>query len=302
MIREPLLAAKFDTDNSAHMRTVINHLPLYASTKLDGVRCIVFDGKAYSRSMKLIPNAYIQHALSTNKGLDGLDGELIVGDPTDPLCYNTTVSAVMRKSGEPDFKFYVFDNLSDRALTRHFSDRYDKLRAAQLPRFVVPIKQVGCTSWAAVLKAEEEALEAGYEGLILRSPNGPYKQGRSTLKEGIAIKLKRFLDSEAEVIAITELQHNLNAREVNEVGRTKRSTHQAGKSGGDTMGSIYVRDLTSGVEFEIGTGFTAEDRQEWWNYRTRRLGLIVKYKYFPVGVKDKPRHPVYLGVRDERDM
>jgi DNA ligase-1 len=203
----------------------------------------------------------------------------------------------MKQTGEPDFKFYVFDQVG----SAPFNMRSSSI-SKTLPRFVVRHPQKVCSTWLDVLEYEEKALEAGYEGLILRSPHGAYKQGRSTLKEGICIKLKRFLDSEAEVIAITELQHNLNAREVNEVGRTKRSTHQAGKSGGDTMGSLYVRDLTSGVEFEIGTGFTAEDRQEWWNYRIQRLGLIVKYKFFPVGVKDKPRHPVYLGVRDPEDM
>ncbi len=299
MIREPLLAAKFDTDNSANMRTVLANLPLLASTKLDGVRCIVMGGVAYSRSMKKIPNAYIQHTLGTMRAAEGLDGELIIGSPTDPLCYNTTVSAVMRKSGEPDFKFYVFDCIKQDVIDYDFEDR---IRSIESSRLIVRLDQKRCNTWDEILKVEDAALTEGYEGLILRSPFGYYKQGRSTLKESIAVKLKRFLDSEAEVIAITELQHNLNAREVNEVGRTKRSTHQAGKSGGDTMGSLYVRDLTSGVEFEIGTGFTAEMRQEWWNYRLKRLGLIVKYKFFPVGVKDKPRHPVYLGVRDERDM
>jgi DNA ligase-1 len=52
--------------------------------------------------------------------------------------------------------------------------------------------------------------------------------------------------------------------------------------------------VNTGVEFNIGTGFTAEDRakKDW-------VGLIVKYKFFPIGVKDKPRHPVYLGLRPE---
>ena len=53
----------------------------------------------------------------------------------------------------------------------------------------------------------------------------------------------------------------------------------------------------SGVEFNIGTGFTAEDRRYWWNFRNGMGLVVIKYKFFPIGVKDKPRHPVYLGLR-----
>lgn len=31
-------------------------------------------------------------------------------------------------------------------------------------------------------------------------------------------------------------------------------------------------------------------------------GRIVKYKHFPVGAKEAPRHPVYLGLRDPPDL
>ena len=55
--------------------------PVYASPKLDGIRCSIVDGKALSRSLKAIPNAHISRLLSCPE-LDGLDGELIIGEPT----------------------------------------------------------------------------------------------------------------------------------------------------------------------------------------------------------------------------
>ena len=68
-----------------------------------------------------------------------------------------------------------------------------------------------------------------------------------------------------------------------------------------TMGALIVRDIVTGVEFNIGTGFTAADRREWWEWfvaQTERTPKpVVKYKSFPIGTKDKPRHPVYLGLR-----
>jgi DNA ligase-1 len=68
------------------------------------------------------------------------------------------------------------------------------------------------------------------------------------------------------------------------------------------LGSLLVRDLKSKVEFEIGTGFTEQQRVELWLDRMNLRGKLVKYKSQPVGVKDKPRFPVFLGWRDRRDL
>ena len=62
-----------------------------------------------------------------------------------------------------------------------------------------------------------------------------------------------------------------------------------------TMGALIVRDIKSGVEFNIGTGFTAAQRAASWV-----IGSMHKYKFFPI--KDKPRHPVYLGARSALDL
>jgi len=70
----------------------------------------------------------------------------------------------------------------------------------------------------------------------------------------------------------------------------------------DTLGTLLVRDVHTGVEFGIGSGFTAEDRQRFWNNKQKVIGTIVKYKYFPTGSKDKPRFPVFLSFRSKDDM
>jgi DNA ligase-1 len=94
--------------------------------------------------------------------------------------------------------------------------------------------------------------------------------------------------------------HNGNEATTNELGRTKRSSHKGNKSGKGRMGALRVKDIHTGVEFELGTGFTDADKEWWWD--DSKLGLTVKYKFFPVGVKDKPRHPVYLGLRSPIDL
>ncbi len=68
------------------------------------------------------------------------------------------------------------------------------------------------------------------------------------------------------------------------------------------MGSLKVRDVKTGVVFEIGTGFDQALRDLFWDRRGDYPGHIVKYKHFAGGSKDKPRFPVFLGFRDEGDM
>jgi DNA ligase-1 len=157
------------------------------------------------------------------------------------------------------------------------------------------------TSLEALLQYEEECLELGYEGLILRDPRAPYKMGRSTVKEGYLLKLKRFMDAEATIVDCFEREHNGNEAKTDELGRTKRSSHKSGKTGRGDLGGFVLR-TSEGVQFSCGTGFSDAERAEYWANRDQVVGRIAKYKYFPVGVKDAPRHPVFLGWRDERDM
>ena len=70
----------------------------YYSHKLDGIRCLGHDGKAYSRKGILIPNAYVQEAFATGD-YDGFDGELIVGEPNADDVYRKTFSGVMSEGG-----------------------------------------------------------------------------------------------------------------------------------------------------------------------------------------------------------
>lgn len=60
--------------------------PVLVQPKLDGIRAVVKDGRLLSRTLKSIPNASIRAALERTV-FEGLDGELVVGDPTADDCY-----------------------------------------------------------------------------------------------------------------------------------------------------------------------------------------------------------------------
>lgn len=295
---KPTLAVAADFSKIAY--------PVYASPKLDGIRCSIVDGRALSRTLKAIPNKAVYADLSA-LGLNGLDGELIVGSPTSKTVYNETVSKVMaHDKGSDDVNYYVFD-MHDipEATYRH---RLDSL-ISEMPFLQTQttikihlLEQLLIDNEEGMLAYEAECVGRGYEGIILRHPEAPYKHGRSTVKEGYLLKVKRFEDSEAEIIGFEEEMFNGNDAEVNELGRTKRSSAQAGKVGKNTLGAFNVRDCVSGIEFSIGTGLTALQRGTFWQRQDDYLGKLVKYKFFPVGVKVAPRHPVFLGFRDRADL
>jgi len=176
------------------------------------------------------------------------------------------------------------------------------IRAGKLPVVLHEHKVIATST--ELTEFEDKRVNAGYEGVICRSIDGRYKHGRSTLREGGMLKLKRFSDSEAIVIGIEELLHNANELEVSELGYADRSSHKDNKVPMGTMGALVARDVTTGIVFNIGTGFDAAERQWFWDEKEALIEscLIVKYKFFSVGVKDKPRHPVYLGLRDKEDL
>lgn len=275
--------------------------PVLVSPKLDGIRCVIRDGVALTRKLKRIPNHYIQTVLC---GLpDGLDGELIVGRTTaSDACY-VTQSGVMSEDGEPDFTYWLFDLESP---STSFQERLANLKEEMhgeardgYPVKIVPHFEVH--SVKDLLKFEQEFVERGYEGIMIRSLDGPYKYGRSTLKEGYLLKLKRFEDAEATIVDYVERMHNTNEAETDERGYAKRSSAKAGKVGMDTLGALVCK-TPDGTEFEIGTGFDDAQRAYIWQHRSWYLGSLVTYKHQGHGSKGKPRFPVFLRFRHADDI
>lgn len=284
--------------------------PLYASYKFDGVRATTQNDGVYSNTLKLIPNEFVQHTLGKNCELNNLDGELIVGEPNAPDVFRKTMSGVMSRDGSPDFTFYVFDDISGDAADMAYEARYEVLKDWEAEVIepgwrVVVVKQTLIENVEQLLAFETKALELGYEGVMLRSPDALYKEGpaRATLKEGELLKLKRFEDSEGEILELIEAKTNLNEANKNDLGQTKRSSHKAGKVAKGTLGAILMRDVHTGCEVTVGTGtLTKEQRQQWWDAPASVIGSIGVYKFFPSGSKDKPRHPTFKGMRDQIDI
>ncbi len=271
--------------------------PCYASPKLDGIRASCQNGQFTSNTGKRLPNDYIQSHYDSR--MDYLDGELVVGDPTHPEVFRKTSSGVMSKGGEPNFTYYVFDYYG----SGDYESRYMNLRN-HLPNWirVALIDQRLINNVEEMLAYEEEMLNLGYEGVIARSLDTGYKNGRATKKQNIIFKIKRFVDDEGVLIGFAEQMQNNNEATVSELGYTKRSSHKANKSGKGTAGKFIIQHPTFG-ELPIGSG-TAKDHelQEYWDNQEKYIGKTIVFKYFPIGMKDKPRMPIFKGFRDKMDI
>lgn len=276
------------------------------SPKYDGIRCIVRDSFPMSRTMKVLPNKHIQQAIG-DYSLENFDSEICVGHPYADDVYNVTSSGVMGRDGEPDFKMYVFDVVPD-DLRMPYTERLEMLTERvkgldpEFKQHVVLVPQLPIEDEAQMLLLEEKYLKLGYEGCIIRRASAPYKMNRSTLREGYLLKLKRMETSEALIVGMECMYHNSNEATKDELGHTKRSSHASGMVALDTMGKLNCKDVETGIEFDLGTGFTAEQRKEIWDNQDKFIGKICSYNHFPIGVKLRPRLPVWKGWRDKMDM
>lgn len=278
---KPMLAADLQPKDFDKLQ-----FPLIVQPKLDGIRCIIHPELGpVTRTLKPIPNKYIRDKLSEFPA--GGDGELIVGNS-----FKETTSAVMSFDGEPEFEFVVFDNIL------HPEVGFFRRSVLNMCLGTLELQSCWVDNLAELLNAEEIFLAQGVEGIILRHPDRPYKFGRSSVhpNQQHLMKLKRFKDAEAVVIGFEPLYHNGNETNINELGYTERSSSKEGKEELDTLGALVFDG------FKIGTGFTEEERKEIWDNKDKYLNMLVKYKYQELTEDGKPRFPVFLGFRDERDL
>lgn len=285
--------------------------PAWCSVKIDGIRAACEDGVLLSNTLKPLPNLFTQLRF---KDCHGLDGELVCGAPNDANCMQNTSSAVMSKAGEPNVKYYVFDYWPDDSApyeSRMLS--VQQLIAALNNPHMIIVKQYLIHSLEEFMGFEDWALSEGYEGVMYRRAankaekfeGSKYKFGRSTIKEGYLLKVKRMIDGEAVIVGFKQMESNQNAATTDARGLTKRSSEKSGMVLMDTLGAFVCRDLKTGEQFSV-IGGTADQRSAWWHDRANLLGKIIRYQSLPTGVVDKPRSPVlgkkFDGFRDPIDI
>ena len=277
--------------------------------------------------------------------LTGLDGEIVFGPPTldslsSPTIFQDTTSAIMAFDGSPKVTFWVFDMYPPTltptsALSSNppylsnmpYHERYELAenivnqaveflcRAAIAKRhenytppfYLQTLRNDTVSNLEELLYFEDQYLQQGFEGIMIRDPFKPYRFGRSSLhpQQQHLIKLKRTQDAEAVIIDFEELYHNDNPAEQDAFGLTERSSSKSNLRPAGRLGALVVEAISGdfkGKTFSIGSGFDTELRQRIWNDRPSYFNQIVTFKYQAQGVKDLPRFPIFKGFRDKEDM
>lgn len=293
--------------------------PVIAQPKIDGVRALNFEGTLTGRSLKQHKNRFTTEFYSCTEYV-GLDGEMAAEHECNPDLCRITTSALNTIEGSPRTMWHLFDYVTSETISLPYSqrllalfERVEKLEPqSRINLGIMPCYNV--MNLEQLIELDDMWLDAGYEGTIIRDPNGLYKQGRSTVKEGGLLRIKRFIEAEAIVLGIIEGETNLNEAKTNELGYVERSTHQCNMVPNGMVGSLrcmVLKDVLdrgkllfeSGQEILVGAGrMPHHDRALYFRDQALLVGKVIKFKTFPKGVKDKPRFPTFQTIRAASDM
>lgn len=300
--QEPMLAAPLLPPDVEHTDEVVYEAmsklryPVLATLKKDGIRALRLNSTLLSRRLKQIPNRHICRKFSTLPA--GFDMELWIPG----WDYNDIQSIVMSQEHEFEDKIeaHVLDwiLLDNRGYLERMQLIYDKAVAVQLG---VTVPVLGpCNNADELFAFEKKCIEEHGEGICFRTPDSPYKQGRSTLDEQWLVKLSRFVRDEAVIIGFKEQMENGNKEKRDKTGKMNRSTYAHLMRGKNTLGAFIVRN-NDGLVFTVGggVGLTKVLRQHIWNNQDKFLGKTLTYKCKAHGRLVFPRQPIFVGWRDQ---
>ena len=249
----------------------------YVSRKIDGARCIGIvdsngDTSFYSRTGKPFDTLDIVAGGIKALGVTNVvfDGELCLVDDDGNEDFQGIMKQLKKKDhtiSNPSYK--IFDMISHDEFynkkgekNKPYSIRYNNLREVMRENTCVCLSVLG----QELIKDDDhfaewtgKAKEYGYEGLMLRADE-PYKGKRS--KD--LLKYKSFFDDEYEVID-TEMgpfRYVLNGKEHEET----------------MLSCVMIKH--KGHIVRIGSGFSIEQRQEFYCNPCKILGKQITIQYF----------------------
>lgn len=187
-------------------------LEVVSQPKLDGIRCVTNSDGMWSRAGKAIvscPHIFRQLNQFFNRFPEAiLDGELYSHDLHDDfnkltsLIRKTKPTSADLAETERVIEYHVYDVLIDGNPERGFLDRWDQLTGSNvnMPKSVKLVKTTKVSSQEELDALYAEYLEDGYEGQMVRNPEGNYEHKRSKN----LLKRKDFKDAEFDVVDVEE--------------------------------------------------------------------------------------------------
>jgi DNA ligase-1 len=206
--------------DSEELYKKIGEIPSLSEYKYDGIRAqIHFSGgavKIYSRNLEEVTRYFPEIVKAASIELSGiliLDGEIVPFQDGRPLSFQSLQRRLRKLVPSPSdapIKFFAFDILyKDSPLIQDpLSKRAEILSSLGLNGVLVVSEKKTVSSPAEIKAMFDESKSLGFEGLVVKNPESPYKPG----KRGKSwIKLKSELDTLDVVIVAAEYGHGKRA-------------------------------------------------------------------------------------------
>lgn len=268
------------------------------SQKLNGSRCFYYKGKLYTRQGKVYTGCEhiikdIETVFPTKEGrADGfvIDGELVLKDNSlsDSEAFQKGVGiANSDKESKEELKLVIFDMILTSEFENGLSTLTYKDRKHILQNYqrvfdnvgltnieVVPMFYEG-TDQSEIWKWLDYAEENDMEGVMINLDS--YYECKRTKN---LIKVKKFYTLDLKVVDAVEGD-----------GRLK-----------GTLGALVVE--YKGNTVNVGSGFSDEQRKEFWENKDSIIGRVIEVKYKEI-TKNKDtgleslQFPVFVSLREE---
>lgn len=324
-IRPMLAAQKYreagDLWGDAHLKVVEQHLEtdgfLYGQPKWDGMRAVLYGGRALSRSWKPLANAALQSFAGDHPELLGLDCEVFTGHQYAQESFRESMSGVRSQSGSGELSLIYFDHIlnpnapydtrmemaatvvSD-LIQEYIGNDYHVIARVCPTQKLYSIKEI--------LDYETKCLEGNFEGAIVRRPFKAYKYNRATAIGGELVKVKRRDTVDAIVEGYEPRYQNQNEAKTSELGFTTRSSHKEGLVEIPMLGALHIRILNgplAGTRQKVGVfrGLSHTDLTALWETRETLEGRHCEVSIDKAtGGYEAGRCPVFIRWRDSSEF
>ena len=293
---KPMLAKQADKVT----KTDIFNKKWIASRKIDGLRCIIYlgdDDKLHTSSrgatnydsamFEILTHPALIKLFKNNKGLM-LDGECYHHGYTLQQINSIARTQKVAKDLEV-LQFYWYDIVD---LNNPFKSRLAKMKsiAEELKEYgseigwepdrmfkekelrIQFVPQVEVSGWDNMMKLHNEYVSEGWEGLVIRDPERPYKPNGRT---NDMIKIKVYKDDCFKVIG-----------------------KEAGLRGSEDM--VFIMEMPDGRTFKAKPFGDREQKEEYWiNFDKKYKGHIGECKFFYYSDDGIPLQPAFKAFRDD---
>lgn len=258
---KPMLSVK------ATIKSVKN-FPVIGQIKENGFRCLIHPELGpVTRTLSDIANTYVSSQLDK---FQFLDGELVTLDKNGKVDDLETINEKLSSPYlETKFKFIVFDHF-EMALDP-YEKRFEKAKEVVEKsgvNFIEMVTSKVLNNAQELIDFEQLSVGNGAEGIVVKSLDGFYKFGRSTIKQALSMKIKRFFDDEATLADVIE---GVNSR---------------------TAGALIVK--WRGKEFNLGNTWGQDKARDIWNNRHILIGKKVTFRYTGL-VDGYPQFATFIG-------